>query len=142
MNTTFKGILVIIAFLGLTFSLFTYSRNIFGTQLDSYVTGGNIQYYVYTDNLGDGTYRVTLTVNGLRNGQELIVYKITINDRDLFDFDSHSLVNGKETNDVFPLKLNGDNNTVELLLYNVVSGQFINIKLDTNMGVLYITLSI
>ena len=142
MNTTFKGLLLIVTFLGLTFSLFNYSRDILGTQIDNYIQGGNLQYYIYTDNLGRNTYKVSLVVNGLKEGQELIIHRIIINDRDISVFDQKSLINGKNGDIAFPLKLNYTDNTIEIILHGVISGQFLNIRLDTSIGTFYMTVSL
>lgn len=138
MNTVLKGTLVIFSMIALILPLMTftgyYSQNLISSNVRPIV---NVYVLDHTDNY----YNIAIEIQGLSESDTLYIYQIYVNGKILSDYDPEALINGLKPDDVFPIKVTPHENTVTVLsLGKAIAGQFIELKIETSIGLLFETI--
>jgi len=138
MNTMLKGTLVIFSMIALILPLMTftgyYSQNLISNNARPII---NVYVLDHTDN----HYNIAIEIQGLSESDTLYIYQIYVNGKMLSNYDPEALINGLKPDDVFPIKVTSHENTVTVLsLGNVIAGQFIELRIETSIGLLFETI--
>ena len=140
MNTILKGTLFIFSMIALILPLMTLTEY---HSKDLLTTGERPTINVYTLQHTAEGYDIAIRIQGLSNSEAIYIYQIYINNKVLPDYDSDALVNGVKPSEAFPIKITPSDNTLVILsLKRAIAGQFIELKIETSVGLIFYTMAL
>jgi len=135
MNAAFKGLMLTSVLIVVIYSALSYTGMIYADILSNRFGDRNIQVLTYTKDTIKG-HDLIIKIYGIGKDESLIIYDITVNRISVKD--DPNLIHNKS----LPIKLTSNNNAITISLNQFQDGQLVYLRLDTNLGPIFLTIKV